>query len=46
MENTEKRFKKGEVICRPKEMVMSMYNILYGSVGVYFATARRSSWRW
>lgn len=36
MENTEKRFKKGEVICRPKEMIMSMYNILYGSVGVYF----------
>lgn len=36
MPNTEKRFRKGEVICRPKEMVMSMYNILYGSVGVYF----------
>lgn len=36
MENTEKRFKKGEVICRPKEMILSMYNILYGSVGVYF----------
>lgn len=36
MPNTEKRFKKGEIICRPKEMVMSMYNILYGSVGVYF----------
>ena len=36
MPNTEKRFKKGEIICRPKEMVMSMYNILYGSVGIYF----------
>ena len=36
MPHTEKRFKKGEIICRPKEMVMSMYNILYGSVGVYF----------
>ena len=36
MPHTEKRYKKGEIICRPKEMVMSMYNILYGSVGVYF----------
>lgn len=36
MADLEKRFKKGQVICRPKEMVMSMYNILYGSVGVYF----------
>ncbi len=36
MPHTEKHFKKGEVICRPKELVMSMYNILYGSVGVYF----------
>lgn len=27
MPHTEKRFKKGEIICRPKEMVMSMYNI-------------------
>lgn len=36
MPNTEKRFKKGDIICRPKEMVMSMYNILYGSVGIYF----------
>ncbi len=36
MPHTEKRFRKGEIICRPREMVMSMYNILYGSVGVYF----------
>ena len=36
MPHTEKRYKKGEIICRPKEMVMSMYNILYGSVGIYF----------
>ena len=36
MPHTERRYKKGEIICRPKEMVMSMYNILYGSVGVYF----------
>lgn len=36
MPNTEKRFKKNEIICRPKEMIMSMYNILYGSVGIYF----------
>lgn len=34
--SVEKQFKKGEVICRPKEMVMSMFNILYGSVGVYY----------
>ena len=27
MPHTEKRYKKGEIICRPKEMVMSMYNI-------------------
>ena len=36
MPNTgERRFKKGQIICRPGEMEMSMYNILYGCVGVY-----------
>ena len=36
MPNTgERRFKKGQIICRPGEMEMNMYNILYGSVGVY-----------
>lgn len=45
MPHTEKRYKKGEIICRPKEMVMSMYNILYGSVGVYFDYGTPSRWR-
>lgn len=36
MADLEKRFRKGDIICRPKELVMSMYNILFGSVGVYF----------
>ena len=31
----EKRFRKGQIICRPGELEMNMYNILYGSVGVY-----------
>lgn len=36
MPNTgERRFKKGQIICRPGEMEMNMYNILYGCVGVY-----------
>ena len=35
MPNTgERRFKKGQIICRPGEMEMNMYNILYGSVVV------------
>ena len=29
MPHTEKRFKKGEIICRPKEKVMSMNNNQY-----------------
>lgn len=45
MPHTEKRYKKGEIICRPKEMVMSMYNILYGSVGCTSTMGRRSRWR-
>ena len=37
MPNTgERRFKKGQIICRPGEMEMNMYNVLYGSVGVHF----------
>jgi len=36
MPNTgERRFKKGQIVCRPGEMEMNMYNILYGSVGIY-----------
>ena len=36
MPNTgERRFKKGQIICRPGEMEMNLYNILYGCVGVY-----------
>ena len=36
MPNTgERRFKKGQIICRPGEMEMNMYKILYGCVGVY-----------
>ena len=36
MPNTgERRFKRGQIICKPGEMDMNMYNILYGSVAVY-----------
>ena len=36
MPNTgERRFKKGQIVCSPGEMEMNMYNILYGSVGIY-----------
>ena len=45
MPHTEKRYKKGEIICRPKEMVMSMYNILYGAWGCTSTMGRRSRWR-
>ena len=31
----ERRFKRGQIVCRPGEMEMNMYNILYGSVGIY-----------
>ena len=36
MPNTgERRFKRGQIVCKPGEMEMNMYNILYGSVGIY-----------
>ena len=36
MPNTgERRFKRGQIICKPGEMDMNMYNILYGSVAIY-----------
>ena len=31
----ERRFKRGQIVCKPGEMEMNMYNILYGSVGIY-----------
>ena len=36
MPNTgERRSKRGQIICKPGEMDMNMYTILYGSVAVY-----------
>jgi len=32
----EKRFKKGQIICKAGEFEMCMYNILLGSASVYF----------
>ena len=35
IENTEKRFKKGEILYHAGDFELNMYNILYGSVAIY-----------